>query len=477
MKTTRRIFLGRSLAGAASLAASACTGLSPSPRRRVDPNDRLRIAVVGLRGRGAAHVTYWLRMSDVEVAALCDVDPSVAAGPMKEVEGATGRRPAFVQDLRRILDDPRIDAISVATPNHWHVLASFWAVEAGKDVYVEKPMSHNVWEGRRLVSEARRLRRVVQNGTQSRSRENVREAIAFLHGGSLGPVRTATGLCYKDRRSIGKKPDGPVPKSVDYDLWLGPAPVRPFNPNRFHYEWHWNWDYGNGDIGNQGAHQMDVARWGLGKDSLPTRVASLGGRFGYEDDGETPNTQVAVLDWPDARLVFEVRGLPTESYRNNTIGVVFHCEKGSVVVGNLDTAAFDPDGAEIRRFSGGSDLDHFRNFVEAAKARDPSLLTSDALEGHLSAALSHLANVSYQLGTVQPLKQDDPFGDCPEGNEAFVRMREHLARNGVDPAGAQVRVGRSLAFDPKLERFLGDEGANALLSRDYRAPFVVPSEA
>jgi len=479
MKTTRREFLEKSIAGAATLAAASCARGGPREAafRRSGPNDRLRMAVVGVRGRGAAHVSTWLRMSDVEVAAVCDVDPSVAGGPIAEVEGATGRKPAFVQDFRRILDDPSIDAVSVATPNHWHVLASYWAVEAGKDVYVEKPLSHNVWEGRRLASAARRRKRVVQTGTQSRSRENVREAIAFLRSGALGRIRYATGLCYRDRRSIGKKPDGSVPPGVDYDLWLGPAPERPFNPNRFHYEWHWNWAYGNGDIGNQGAHQMDLARWGLGKDDLPTRVRSLGGRYGYDDDGETPNTQISVLDWGDARIVFEVRGLPTEGYRNNAVGVVFHCAEGSLVVGNLDTAAFDPEGKEIRRFGGGSDVDHFRNFVEAVKARDLSLLTSDAEEGHLSAALSHLANVSWRLGTERPMTAEEPFGDAEEGNEAFRRFREHLARNGVDPAKTPVRVGRTLAVDPETERFAGDPEANALLSRDYRPPFVVPAEA
>ncbi len=435
------------------------------------PNERLRVAVIGVRGRGANHVSMWHRLKDVEVAAICDVDPSVIKEPMAEVEKRTGKRPAYYKDVRKLLEDKSIDAVSIATPNHWHSLAAIWAVEAGKDAYVEKPISHNVWEGRRLVEAARKHGRCVANGTQSRSKKSIRDAIAYLHAGKLGKVKLATALCYKDRRSIGKKADAPVPEGVDYDLWLGPAPVGAFNPDRFHYEWHWNWDYGNGDIGNQGAHQMDVARWGLGKSDGPKSVVSLGGRFGYEDDGQTPNTQIAVLDYGDCKIVFEVRGLVTEPYRKQHIGVVFHAEQGSLVIGNLENAAYGPDGEQIQRFSGGDDTQHFRNFVDAVRARKPEMLTADALEGHLSASLHHLANISHRLGSPQPMSKDEPLGKYEEGNEAFRRFREHLTKNGVDAAKTPVVVGPTLAFDAKTEKF-GDERADALLTREYRKPFT-----
>ena len=222
-----------------------------------------------------------------------------------------------MQDIRRLLDDKSIDAISVATPNHWHALATIWACQAGKDVYVEKPVSHNVSEGRRMVEAARKYERIVQTGTQCRSHKGIQDAIDFLRSGKLGQIYMAKGLCYKPRGSIGHKPDGPVPANVDYDIWLGPAPKRPFNPNRFHYNWHWNWDYGNGDLGNQGIHQMDLARWGLGKNELPKAVMASGGRFGYSDDGQTPNTLHVALRI--RRLRASVRG-PRAAHQRRAAG-------------------------------------------------------------------------------------------------------------------------------------------------------------
>ena len=277
----RRGFLAQS---AGSLVAPALLS-----KAAVNANDTVRVAVVGMNGQGKEHIKEYTGMPKVELAALCDVDESVLAKRMKELE-ARNLKPATYVDIRKLLEDKTIDAISTATPNHWHSLATICACQAGKDVYVEKPGSHNVWEGRKMVEAARKYNRIVQVGTQSRSSPALREAVEKLREGLIGDVYMARGLCFKWRDTIGRKPEEPVPAGVHYDLWLGPAPKRPFSQNRFHYNWHWNWEYGNGDIGNQGIHQMDLARWGLGV-KLPTRVQSMGGHFMFDDDQETPNTQ------------------------------------------------------------------------------------------------------------------------------------------------------------------------------------------
>src|SRR5207248_511101 len=264
------------------------------------------------------------------------------------------------KDLRQVIDSKDIDAVSIATPNHWHSLAAIWALQAGKDVYVEKPVSHNVWEGRQLVEAARKYDRICQAGMQIRSSAGSREAIEYVHSGKIGKVTLARGLCYKRRDSIGHKPDAPVPPGVEYDIWLGPAPKRPFNPNRFHYQWHWNWDYGNGDLGNQGIHQMDVARWGLNQPGPPKSVLGVGGRFGYTDDGQTPNTELVFLDYGESELIFEVRGLPTEALKvkptdttGAKVGNIFYGSEGYVVLPDYNGGvAFDKDGKAVATFRG-----------------------------------------------------------------------------------------------------------------------------
>jgi predicted dehydrogenase len=401
--------------------------------RAAGPNDRINVAVLGIRGRGSAHIDAFSKHPQTRVAALCDVDSNQFADRIKVVqERSDGKSPALVADLRRVMDDRTIDVVSIATPNHWHALAAVWACQAGKDVYVEKPVSHNVSEGRKIVEAARKYGRVVQTGTQSRSASGVNEAIAFLRSGKLGPIYLAKGLCYKPRGSIGIKADCPVPEGVNYNLWLGPAPERPFNPNRFHYEWHWNWDYGNGDIGNQGIHQMDVARWGLGMDTLPKHIVSSGGRFGYKDDGETPNTQVAAFRYDDRMLEFEVRGLPTNDERGVKVGNLFYGPEGFLAINGDSWASYlGPKGEPGPRGSGGGD--HFGNFVAAVQSRKPEMLHAEILEGHLSSALCHLANVSYRLG-------------------------------------------RALHFDPATESFGTDKEANAYLTREYRSPFTMPTK-
>ncbi len=464
---SRRTFLQGSLAVAAGAA-----GLGA---RRPGPNERLRVAVVGIRGQGGFHTRLWTGMQDVEIAALCDIDERVFGGVASKVEEKTGKKPRFEKDVRKLVEDKTIDAVSIATPNHWHVLASIWAVQAGKDVYVEKPVSHGIWEGRQLVAAARKHGRLVQHGTYSRSNTAERDALAFLAAGKLGAVRQAKGRLYRPRTSIGSFPDEPAPAGVDYDLWLGPAPLRAYNKNRFHYNWHWNWDYGNGEIGNNGVYQLDTLVWGLGRTELPRKVLSLGGRVGLDDAGETPNYQVTVFDYGDVKVLHECRGLADESDKTFKTGSVFECAGGRL----QGTTATAPGGELIQKFAGGgAHLENFRNFVDAVKVRDPKKLNADILGGHLAAGLCHLANLSYRLGEERPLDAiERPFGAGDDGNDAFERMRAALRTLGFDPAKTKFRVGRALTLDPKTETFEGDAEANALLRREYRKPFVVPEQA
>jgi hypothetical protein len=443
--------------------------------------DRLNVAVVGVRGQGRAHVGGYAGKHNCVVTTICDVDEAVIGPAMKIAEKQQpGMTPKYEKDIRKVLDDKSIHIVSIATPNHWHALAAIWAMQAGKDVYVEKPVSHNVSEGRRIVEFARKLGRVCQTGTQSRSMTGMRESIAYLHSGKLGKVQIARGLCYKPRGSIGKV-DGeqPIPKTVDYDLWCGPAPKKPLMRKNLHYDWHWVWDTGNGDLGNQGIHEMDKARWGLQKNELPRVAFSVGGRFGYVDDGETANTQICFFDYGDSQLIFEVRGLKTDPLRDCKVGNIFHCENGVLVCPTYASGiAFDKDGKVLAKFSGGSYDAHFGNFVQAVRSRKPEMLNADILEGHLSSALCHLGNVSYQLGTLQPFnKKVETFGDNEDLAETLHRMAEHLKDNKVPLDQTKYRLGRKLTIDPKTETFVGDKEADKLLTREYRKGFEVPAKA
>lgn len=444
---------------------------------KVPPSERVRVAVCGVRGRGMSHVESYVGMKDVEIVAICDVDSSagVTGHASKYIEERTGKRPMFVQDFRYLLADRSIDAVSIATTNHWHALQTIWAVQAGKDVYVEKPVCHNVQEGRMMVEAARKYDRVVQAGTQSRSVPSYKQAFEYIRSGKIGKLELARALCYKPRGSIGKKPDEAIPPvGVDYNLWLGPAPIRSFNANRFHYQWHWNWDYGNGDLGNQGIHQMDIARWGIGKNEFPKRVISYGGRFGYEDDGQTPNTEVSWLDWGDRQIMFEVRGLKTPKLYGTTVGNIFHCSNGYVAFDdNGNGKAYSLIGEKLAEFKGNGD--HFRNFIEVVKNRKTSQLKADILEGHLSSSLCHLANISYRLGTDEPLSESSAMMDNPQIAETMDRFKYHLRENKVDIDKMNCRIGKLLKINAGTESFENDEKANALLTREYRKPFVVPT--
>lgn len=476
----RRRFLEDSLlASTAALAAAAVPGrcsLAAEEERPAGPNDKLRVACVGVRGRGGDHCEAFANHPATEIVAICDVDELAGNKRCDEVEKMQGKRPKYVVDVREICDDKDIDVVATATPNHWHALVAIWAIQGGKDVYVEKPVSHNVSEGRRIVEAARKYNKIVQTGTQSRSNTGMQEAIQYVQSGALGRLELARGLCYKWRPSIGHKSERDAPDGVHYDLWLGPAPVRPFTENRFHYNWHWHWDYGNGDLGNQGIHQMDLCRWALQWPDLGESVVSYGGRFGYEDDGETANTQVCLHRRGDAMLVFEVRGLETEPLRGAGVGNIFHCADGDVVMTSYSHgAAYDKVGSLIREFKGGGD--HYDNFIQAVKSRKVDDLSADILEGHLSSALCHLGNISYRLGAkVAPDVAREKLGRDADAQETFARFYEHLGANGVNLDSVLVQYGVPLSVDGAAERFRDNSEADAMLTREYRAPFVVPEK-
>ena len=472
---TRRAFLKNSFAAPVALSLPArLWAAAPGA------NSDIRVAVAGFGGRGKSHIGAFSKLPGVRLVALCDVDREILE---RQAEQFRKRNQPIetCTDVRNLLDNKAIDVISTATPNHWHALITVWACQAGKDVYVEKPVSHNVWEGRQAVLAARRHNRIVQSGTQSRSDEALQQALAWVRAGNLGKIKIARGLCYKRRASIGKV-DGPqpIPPNIDYDLWCGPAPKGPLMRKRLHYDWHWVWPTGNGDLGNQGIHQMDIARWALGKPALSPKVFSIGGRLGYVDDGETANTQMVVHDYGDALLIFEVRGLPAKSgaeamdrYRGESIGDVIECEGGYL----SGTTVYDNEGKELRKFKGKGEEDHFANFIKAVRSRKVADLNADILEGHLSSALCHTGNISYRLG--QQAEPDEIQATLKGDNAALdtlARMEEHLAANGVDLKQSKLALGPVLKMDPKKERFIGNDKANQLLTRNYRAPFVVPKK-
>jgi predicted dehydrogenase len=434
----RRDFL-KSTGAAASMSAGP---LIIESRASV-PSDTVNVAVVGIRSRGGQHVSSFARLPNVKVVALCDVDERLFPEAVERLKRRGVENVKTEVDVRRILDDKNIDVISIATPDHWHAPATIWACQAGKDVYVEKPCSHNIWEGRKMVDAARKYNRVVQVGFQNRSNAVVQAAMKFLHQGGIGEIYMARGLCFKSRNTIGKKQDSTPPPGVHYDLWLGPAPKRPFNENRFHYNWHWFWEYGCADIGNQGPHQLDIARWGLNKDEYPAVIKSSGGHFAFNDDQQTPNTQIATMEYPDGKILqFEVRGLYTNNESDIRIGNLFYGTKGWMQLDSRGWKTFmgpkaepgpsmsmrDEDSANPSNLSGGGDSNHFGNLIDAVRARNPKLLTSDIESGHRSTALAHLSNVSYRLK-------------------------------------------REVHFDSQREKFRDDKEANGLLVKSYRKPY------
>jgi len=475
----------RSFIKSTALTAAAASLPARSWARILGANGDIRAAVVGFNGRGRDHIRGLGGLPGVRITALCDVDSRILEAEVKRYKDKNQSVEGFT-DIRKLLESKDVDVVTFATPNHWHSLGAIWAIQAGKDVYLEKPVSHNVSEGRRVVEFARKHNRIVQAGTQSRSSlTGIKEAVAWVRAGNLGKILVSRALCYKRRDSIGKV-DGPqpIPPEIDYELWCGPALKLPLMRKRLHYDWHWVWNTGNGDLGNQGIHEMDVARWFLGVNELAPRVFSVGGRVGYIDDGETPNTQVILQEYPAALLIFEVRGLPTKAgaremdrYKGAGVGNVVECEGGYVMVPNYTSAvAFDKNGQQIKDFKGSES--HYDNFIKAVRSRKYTDLNADILEGHLSSALCHTGNISYFLGSQ---KSPDEIREAIKGNketaETFGRMGEHLAANGVDITKDKLTLGVMLKMDPKTERFVGNAKANELLTRPYRPGFVVPDKA
>jgi len=438
---SRRDF-SKTVAGAA--AATAVIGTT-IPSTVLGANEKLRIAVAGVNGRGKSHIREWCKMPNVEVAWIIDPDTKLFPKTIQMVEELQGKKPKTATDLREALEDKNLDAVSTASPDHWHALQAVWACQAGKHVYAEKPLSHTIWEGRKMVEAARKYNRVVQCGMQNRSIFGVRKAMEFLQSGELGEIYMAKELCYKKRNTIGHEPNGPVPEGLDWDMWLGPATWRSFNPQLVHYKWHWFWDFGCTDLGNQGPHQMDIARWGLGKNGYPDKIKCVGGKFAFKDDQETPNTQLATMEFDDGKILqFEVRGLYTNADDGIRIGNLFYGTKGWMHLNgdkwqtymgfnNEPGAKYDGKGevADPNNLAGAGGSAHFMNFIDAVRAEDYTQLNGDVLEGHKSTAYCHLANISY-------------------------------------------RVGRELEFNGRNEQFIGDDEANSYLSKDYRHPYFVP---
>ena len=487
-KLSRRNFMKGTLATGAAMAM-----LSPNSRV-LGANDRLRVAVIGTGSQGWGHMRYFSDIEGVEVVAICDADRAHIEDRAKRLGEKTGKRPKTYLEMREIFDDKNIDAITSATPNHWHSLLTIWACQAGKDVYIEKPVSHNIWEGRKMVEAARKYNRIVQTGTQKRSSAAHKNAYKWIHDGNLGDIKWARSLCYKARFEgtngivNGTNGPNPVPETVDYNLWCGPAEMEPLRREQLHYKWHWVWNTGCGDLGNQGIHEMDLGRWALGDPKLAPRVMSFGGRFRVNDAGETANTQIVFLDYKPAPLIFEVRGLPRNKgsrsmdvwRRTGTnIGVVVQCENGYWAAGDGGGWVWDNNNKRTdKQISGGGGGSHHQNFIDAVRSRKVSDLNADIEKGHLSSAICHMGNISYRLGKKMSVREARNSIDNEYVMDSFVRMLEHLKVNEVDLEKEPITMGPMLTMDPEKEKFVGEysDMANMYVKRNYREPFVVPDK-
>jgi len=442
MKETRRAFLKK------TAAASSATIVVPTilSSKVFGANDRINAAVLGVNGRGKNHISSLMKQNNVSVTTLCDPDLNVLNKRQKEFTSKYDQKVALEQDLRKVMDNKDIDVVSIASPNHWHALSVIWACQAGKDVYVEKPGSHNIYEGRKMVEAAQKYDRIVQHGVQLRSSPAINEAIDLLRNGYIGKVYMARGLVFRWRADIGDKGFSAVPEGLDYNLWTGPAPKRPFTRNLVHYNWHWHWDYGNGDVGNQGIHETDLCMWGLDV-GLPSKITSMGGKFLWDDCKEVPEVLTSVYHYPEEKKIiqFEVRPWCTNTEDGATVGNIFYGDKGILVVegyskyktylGKDRTPGKSGDDGQMEasgmnRGSGGTD-GHFQNFIEAVRKHDASLLNGPIETGHLSSGLAHLGNIAY-------------------------------------------RTGKVLTFNPESEKFVNDPEADKMLSRNYREGFEVP---
>ncbi len=471
---TRRRFFEDSLMAAAALALPV--PLFAAEGGSVSANSKLTAAIIGCGIRGKAHARELAKLADCDVAYVCDPDLDRADEVGALLVELQRPMPKKVQDLRVVCADKSVDVVFIATPNHWHALAAIWAMQAGKDVYLEKPVSHNVAEGRRIVQVARKLGRICQTGTQNRSRAPLAEAVKYIREGKLGEVKLARSIMYGSRGSIGGPLECATPARCDYNLWAGPAPMTKLTRSKFHYDWHWMWDTGNGDIGNSNVHSLDVCRWGLGVTGLGRSVVSFGGRLGYTDVGETPNTQVGVFDFGGKTIVSETRGLKTVPFHPTIKSMWFFYGTEGIIA---ETSLYDPQGQLIRPFEGKSE-NHFANFLRAVRSRKHTDLAADILEGHQSSALCHIANISYRLGrTALPADIAGQLGAIKaheDVQETFERTRRSLSDAGVNLDQSKLTLGQHLRVDGDGEKFIENARADALLAREYRAPFVVPGE-
>ncbi len=476
-RVSRRRFIKTTAAASTAFGLFTVAGTKASGKV-IGANDTIRLGVAGIHGRGGSHIDGFAPQEKVDVTYLIDPDSSLFESRKKHVHAKGGNTPKCVSDIRQALDDKNLDAVSVATCNHWHSLITVWACQAGKDVYVEKPISHNVYEGRKCVEAAAKYNRVVQHGTQQRSSGERASQIATIQSGKYGKLLVSKGYCCKPRWSIGFKKIEKAPSSLDFNLWLGPAPKQGFHRNLVHYNWHWFWDTGNGDTGNQGVHEMDVALWAIKGGTMPKSVWSLGGRFlpGEKDQGQTPNMQLSVYDYGETLLVFETRGLvgkkgsPPRNVSNE-----FYTSEGVIRGWKFYPHGSDKgepvQGVEASVTPGGP----FGSFIAAVRSRNPSDINCNAEVAHYSAALCHLGNISYRLGEQTPFhKKARSLGDNKVVVGAFENVRENLQAVDIKLAEHTYQLGRTLEFNPKTETFANDSQANALLTRPYRKPFVVP---
>jgi predicted dehydrogenase len=490
----RRAFLKSSIMGGLALGMPAIV-------RGGSPNDTVRMAIIGLGdtqavgavgGRGHQLIPHVRAVPGVKIAGLCDVDPSFIAREAQAFKDR-GEEVAAWTDLRRVLDEKDIDAVVVATPNHWHALATVWACQAGKDVYVEKPFSYDIWEGKQAVAAARKYNRMVQVGMQNRSSA----LMASIEDGirRLGPIRYVHALVYRPRTSIGRvTAPTPVPERIDYDLWCGPAPKGPLMRKQLNYEWHWFWDTGNGEIGNNGIHIIDLCRWLMGQEHPAPRALSIGGRFAFEDCGETPNTQIALFDYHPAPLICEIRNVKAGSspqgigkYRGLQSGMIVDCEGGCFAGDATGGTFFDKQGKEINAikpaYFGNAEAlvtPHLANFIQAVRSRKSDVLSAESVIGYRSVVCCHMANTSHRLGQREKAEAiAESIRGSSELSDAFERCRAYLRENDVDLNATPAALGPWLTFDVQKEHFIGDfaEQANAMARRPYRTPYVMPEIA
>jgi predicted dehydrogenase len=469
---SRRAFLKKTVMLTAALAAV--------PHARVlGANGDVRMGIVGLGNKGTQHAGVFHKMPGVRVVALCDPDPSHLKNAIDKHFSGEGEKPKTYADVRKMLEDKDIDAVLVATPNHWHAPVTVWACQAGKDVYVEKPATHTLWEGQQMIAAAEKYNRIVQVGTQSRSDSGLQAALQHIKEGNIGDIQSYHGIYYNGREPIGKVSKAqPIPEGVDYNLWLGPAPDEPLMRKKLHYDWHWQWPYGNGELGNNGVHMLDIAMWFMGTKEFPKHVVSLGGRFMFDDDGQTPNTQSVFYDFGSVPVVMELRNLPrwkgqkdSDNMNGHRVALRVNGSDGYFLGYGTGGWSYDNNNKRVKQFPGDGGKEHHQNFIDAVRSRKADTLAADVAAGHLSAGLAHLGNISHRLG--KPAKGQKIY-EAAEGKPLLHNLidefNEHLLVNNVDVNEYPRQLGPWLTFDPATQKFTGEQAdeANALLKKEYR---------